>query len=120
MFLSACFDLANLNVHNKNATMMVYFGITKAFAHVPHERLLLKLKPYGLADPLYSWLTFYLSDPSQVITINETLSQPEPTPGGVIQGSVLGPSVFLLYGKDILWELRHGAPFLFADGIKVF
>lgn len=46
-FISLCFyGLAILDVHKKNANIVIFLDPTKASDHVPHERLLLKIKSY--------------------------------------------------------------------------
>jgi len=48
-----------------------------------------------------SWLTFYLSSRSFVVSINSTSSAPSPLRQGVPQGSVLGPLLFILYATPL-------------------
>lgn len=52
---------------------MIFLDMTKAFGPVPHERLPLKIKPYGLADPLYSWFVSFSSVRYKVVSINGPL-----------------------------------------------
>lgn len=46
-----------LNVNKKKAVVMIFLDKTKAFDRVPHERMVIKITSYDLADPLYSCLT---------------------------------------------------------------
>ena len=41
------------------ATDIIYFDFKKAFDSVPHRRLLLKLKSYGISGNLLSWLSSF-------------------------------------------------------------
>ena len=86
---------------------------------MPHPNLLRKLELAGVSGPLLSWFNSYLTDRRQSTLVNGTLSTSKQISSGVVQGSVLGPSLFLLYINDVLKELNHGVPFLFADDIKV-
>ena len=43
------------------ATDIIYFDFKKAFDSVPHHRLLLKLKSYGISGNLLSWLNSFLT-----------------------------------------------------------
>ena len=101
------------------AGIIIYLDMTKAFDCVPHSLLLDKIKSYGVVDPLFSWISSYLSARSQVVCVDEHLSEPKPVCSGVIQGSVLGPVLFLIYINDVLKVIQHGTPFIFADDIKI-
>ena len=102
-----------------HAIYIVYFDFNKAFDTVPHKKLLYKLQLYGFRDPLYSWIQSFLKDRSQFITIDQHCSTRRTVPSGVIQGSVLGPLLFLLYINDITDCIKNGRPFLFADDLKI-
>ncbi|MBM6549250.1 RNA-directed DNA polymerase [Streptococcus dysgalactiae] len=104
---------------NGKAFITVFLDMTKAFDRVSHSLLIAKIRMFGIVDPLLSWLSSYLSKRSQRTDVNGHLSQPIPITSGVIQGSVLGPLLFLLYINDVFTTINHGTPFLFADDIKI-
>ncbi|MBM6549249.1 RNA-directed DNA polymerase [Streptococcus dysgalactiae] len=104
---------------NCNSAIIIYLDMTKAFDRVPHEKLLGKVKSIGIIDPLLSWFASYLTSRLQVVCIDGHLSSPKPVTSGVIQGSVLGPVLFLIYVNDLFRVPRYGTPFLFADDIKI-
>ncbi|MBM6549270.1 reverse transcriptase family protein [Streptococcus dysgalactiae] len=120
--LTCQFDFLNLitkDADTGHALVVIFLDMSKAFDRVPHTRLLAKIRTYGIIDPLLSWLSSYLSMRKQVVNIDGYLSQPKPVTSGVVQGSVLGPLLFLMYINDIFHTIRHGKPFLFADDIKI-
>jgi len=80
---------------------VIYLDYSKAFDSVPHQRLLCKLEAYSIRGNLLSWLSNFLSNRLQKVTINGCLSEWTNVQSGVPQGSVLGPLLFILYVNDI-------------------
>ena len=101
------------------SVIVLYLDMEKAFDRVPHGRLIDTLRSAGVVDPLHGWIKSFLSDRHQTVRIQDTFSQAEAISSGVIQGSVLGPALFLIYINDIFQCFSSGTPFLFADDCKV-
>lgn len=112
-------NVVTKGVNEGKSVFVIFLDMTKAFDRVPHRKLLKKVENYGIKDSMLDWLTSYLTSRTQVVKINEILSHPRPITSGVIQGSVLGPLLFLMYINDIFEAIRYGTPFIFADDIKV-
>ena len=54
---------------------VVYFDFRKEFDSVPHQRLLLKLKSYGIEGHLLDWITTFLTNRKQeLLSMNLTLA----------------------------------------------
>ena len=98
---------------------VIFLDFAKAFDSVPHERLLVKLQGIGIQDPLLCWIRNYLSNRSQRVRINNTLSDSKPVTSGVPQGSVIGPLLFLIYINDMPDETDCTSK-LFADDAKAY
>ena len=88
---------------------------------MPHKLLLHKLKyQYGFNNKLINWFTSYLGHRKQRVVLNNVYSDWLPVTSGMLQGSILGPLMFLLYinGMPSVSSLCTTA--LFADDVKCF
>ena len=57
-------------------TICVYFDYKKAFDHVPHRKLMDRLSKVGFHPLILSWLSSYLSNRQQFVSVNGESSQP--------------------------------------------
>ena len=67
-----------------------------------HKILLKKLEYYGIKGTSLQWFESYLTNRKQCVKIGDTLSQTDTIKCGVLQGSILGPLLFLIYINDIV------------------
>ena len=103
-----------LSLENREVMCTVFCDISKAFDKVWHRGLLKKLKAYGISGNLLHWFENYLSDRNQKVVLQNCLSEVGNIKGGVPQGSVLGPLLFILYINDITEDIQSLSR-LFAD-----
>ena len=65
------------------------------------------------------WVGDFLKDRKQRVQMNGTSSDWADVISGIPQGSVLSPTLFLVYIND-LPDVVHSLVKLFADGVKIF
>ena len=92
----------------------IFLDLKKAFDCVNHEILLKKLKHLGVRGLALEWFRSYLSNRSQRVYLNGELSDPETIDISVLQGTILGPILFLCFIND-LPNSSDLITFLFAD-----
>jgi hypothetical protein len=99
---------------------VAYLDFSKAFDNVSHGKLIAKMLERNLPLSLVKWITNFLTDRVQTITINQQHSKLRKVTSGVPQGSILGPALFLLYTDDIDKIIQGNITlFKFADDIKI-
>lgn len=102
-------------------TVKVLLDFSNAFGAVNHHSLLLKLRSSGLTHGACSLILSYLSDRSQIVRYGGRDSiELECGSFGVIQGSLLGPDLFLRFINDLPDVLVHSQYQIYADDTQIY
>ena len=104
--------------HQKQVDIIL-IDFSKAFDTVPHQRLLSKLKYYGITGEAYNWIQIWLTQRTQLIVLDGECSDLAPVLSEVPQGTALGPLMFLLYINDISKHINSSLR-LFADDCLLY
>ena len=109
-------------VDSGHAVDIVYLDFAKAFDKVPHKRLLMKCKGLGIDGDVLAWISEWLRDRSQRVVLNGKESGWGKVISGVPQGSVLGPTLFIIFINDIdvAVEVTGALIKKFADDTKCY
>ena len=87
--------------NRSGAARAVALDISKAFERVWHAGLLHKLKSYGISGKIFGLISSFLSNRQLRVVLDGKSSQEYPVNAGVPQGSIPGPTLFLLHINDL-------------------
>ena len=93
----------------------LFLDAMKAFDSVNHEILLNKLDNAGIRGNALLWFKSYLSGRNQKVNIGESWSDPQDINISVLQGSVLGVILFIIFINDLHRASDKALSILFAD-----
>lgn len=104
------------NLDIKEKVIGVFLDMSKAFDTVSVPKLLSKMQSIGIRGIALDIFRSYLSGRTQCVRIGNYTSTPATLSFGVPQGSVLGPTLFLLYINTLcLKSLRNCNIITYAD-----
>ena len=100
-------------IEDGNFSCGIFLDLSKAFETVNHQILLQKLEYYGIRGIINDWFKSYLYNRKQFVSLGSFKSD-------MLQGSVLGPILFLLYVNDFQKSANILDFHLFADDSNIF
>lgn len=112
----------SVTLNRRLSVDVIYIDFRKAFDSVSHPKLITKLNSVGISGNLLNWITAFLTNRTQCVKVADRMSNKLPVTSGVPQGSVLGPTLFVIFINDIveiLADLNVNMK-LFADDVKMY
>ena len=129
-FLSQHSTLTNLlectndwfvSLNSRHSTDVIYIDFSRAFDSIVFDKLLFKLKHFGISGSLLSWIKNFLYNRKQCVVLDNCFSSVIDVLSGVPQGSVLGPILFILFIDDIDCVCTGVSTLkLFADDCRLY
>ena len=99
---------------------VICMDIAEAFDTIPHNRLKFKLQWYTITGTTFQWISSFLTMHHQRVVIDNTFSNLTAVTSGVPQGTVLGPTLFLIYINDVVDNIHQSKIRLFIDDIILY
>ena len=118
--LTKTIDKWNNEIDVGNYVGAVFVDLSKAFDMVNHELLIQKLYSLGIKENEILWFKSYLTQRTQCVSVNNSMSTPNVISSGVPQGSILGPLLFLLFINDMPNDLKHSTVDIYADDTLIY
>jgi len=107
-------------LHN---SILVFLDLSAAFNTLNHNQLLAVLnQQYGINEKVLNWIYFYLSSRSFSVSVVGEQSLQHDLTIGILQGSILGPLLFMLFKKSLEEVVTaHDIPFhSYADDTQMY
>jgi len=119
--LLECVSDWSIAIDNYRTQTVIYIDFSRAFDTVTRNKLLTKLYAYGVRGDLLNLISDFLLDRSQVTKVGNCVSNSIGLSSGVVQGSCIGPLLFLIFINDLTDMFDSDiTPKLYADDLKLY
>jgi hypothetical protein len=106
-------------LENNSYVRCLLVDFSKAFDIVDHAVIVEKLTKLELPWNVINWFISFLSDRKIVLKYDSVLSQPKVINRGIVQGSGVGPTMYIVHESDLRLISRVNILFKYADDTNV-
>ena len=92
---------------------------TKAFDTINHPILFSKLQKLNLPPFIFSWIINFLTGRTQAVSVNGNTSEFLTINQSIIQGSSIGPTLFIIYASDLRTTSKINILIKYADDTTI-
>jgi len=112
--LIQAFNYIGTAINENKFCLGVFFDLKKAFDVCSYRVLIMKLEKIGIKGKALDWFKSYLTNRTQFVDIDGCFSSEMDILTCILQGSILGPILFLIYIND-LFTVSQSLTLMFAD-----
>ena len=104
---------------NEEELLVLYLDFKKNFDRVPHDILLQKIEMLGIGGNFLKIIASYSSNRKPYVKLNDFNSETVQVTSGVIQGSLIGPLLFIIFVNNLPLQITKSEAFGYADDFKL-
>lgn len=108
------------SLQNNRVIIMVLFDIKSAYPSVSHELLLHCLKKIGFCERALKWVSCFISNKVQYVSIENLKSDEKAINCGLLQGDNLSQTFFSIVINEIVDVIESCQMHLYADDLMIY
>ena len=113
-------DKIRFETNEKKLVGALFLELSKVFDTISHSVLLNKLKAYDINNEELEWFASNLFYRNQVVEFNNKRSNEFYVYSGVLQGSILGPLLFLIFFNDFPDAVKKLKVLMYAKDTVIY
>lgn len=113
-------DDVRKSIRSNRVVIMVLFDIKSAYPSVSYELLLYCLKKIGFCERALSWVSCFISNKKQYVSIENSKSNLSSIDCGLLQGDNLSQTFFTIVINEIVDVINYCKMHLYADDLMIY